>query len=95
MNIFRVKIRQGRLAVVADNIFHAERQADQLERDLNYYWVRNLTHAGGDLFILGAIAWAEYRRQQHHIKVLKEWNEQHKRSAATYGGMGEPHEVRS
>ncbi len=57
MKLFKLRIRQGRLAVMANNLWHAEAQATVLERDLNKYWVRQQTHVGGDLFALGSVAW--------------------------------------
>ena len=54
MKLFKVRIRQGRLAVMANNINHAEAQARALGRDLSRYWVRAQTHVSGDLFVLGS-----------------------------------------
>jgi hypothetical protein len=56
MRLFKVRIRQGRLAVMANNINHAEAQAKALERDLSRYWVRAQAHVTGDLYALGSAA---------------------------------------
>lgn len=56
MKLFKVRIRQGRLAVMAYNIHHAEAQARRLERDLSRYWVRQQCHIKDDLFALGTEA---------------------------------------
>lgn len=56
MKLFKIRIRQGRLAVMAYNIDHAEAQAKTLERDLSRYWVRKQCHIEGDLFALGSEA---------------------------------------
>ena len=68
MKLFKLRIRQGRLVVMANNVHHAEAQAKALERDLARYWVRAQTHAGGDVYVLGAEAW---RRLGQAIKAGK------------------------
>ena len=60
MKLFKVLIRQGRLAVMAYNINHAEAQADALERDLTRPWSKRIvfaqTHVKDDLYALGSEA---------------------------------------
>ena len=56
MRLFKLRIRQGRLAVMANNIHHAEAQARALERDLARYWVRAQTWVREDIFALGYAA---------------------------------------
>ena len=56
MKLYRIRIRQGRLAVMANNIHHAEAQARALERDLSRYWVKAQTWVTEDIYALGSEA---------------------------------------
>jgi len=56
MRLFKIRIKQGRLAVMANNEYHAEAQARAAERDLSRYWVRQQLHIKDDLFALGSEA---------------------------------------
>lgn len=62
MNLFKIRIRQGRLAVMAYNINHAEAQGRSLERTLSRYWVRAQCHVTKDLYALGSEAWEYCKR---------------------------------
>lgn len=56
MKVYKLRIRQGRLAVVANSDAHAERQADALERDIQRYWNRKQVEIRPGLFALGTEA---------------------------------------
>ncbi len=56
MKVFKLRIRQGRLAVVANSEAHANRQADAFERDAQRYWVRNQAEVRPGVFALGTEA---------------------------------------
>ncbi len=54
--VFKLRIKQGRLAVVADSWSHAERQADAFERDAQRYWARRQAEVEPGLYALGTAA---------------------------------------
>ncbi len=56
MRVFKVRIKQGRLAVVAHSEAHADRQASAFERDAQRYWVRRQAEVSPGLFALGTEA---------------------------------------
>ncbi len=56
MKVYKLRIRQGRLAVVANSEAHAERQAEAFERDAQRWWVRNQAEVEPGLFALGTEA---------------------------------------
>lgn len=56
MKVYKLRIRQGKLAVVAHSEAHANRQADAFERDAQRYWVRNQAEVSPGLYALGTEA---------------------------------------
>ena len=56
MKIYKVRIKQGKLAVVAYSDAHADRQAAAFERDAQRYWVRRQAEISPGLFALGTEA---------------------------------------
>jgi hypothetical protein len=56
MNVYKKRIKQGVLWVVANNNTHAKQQARALERDLQRYWVRQTTEYRQGVFCLGQAA---------------------------------------
>lgn len=56
MKCYPLRIRQGRLLVVANSEAHANRQADAFERDAQRWWVRNQAEISPGLFALGTEA---------------------------------------
>ncbi len=57
MKCYPLRIRRGKLLVVAYSETHANRQADAFERDLQRHpWIRNQTEVKPGVFALGSEA---------------------------------------
>lgn len=51
--LYPLRIKQGRLLVVANSATHADRQAEAFERDAQRYWVRRQAEIEPGLYALG------------------------------------------